>query len=411
MSLRTCRMFGLLGIGFLAAATVARAQSPAQPATRPSAGRQQQLIEKYDRDGDGRLGPEERQAIRQDVRDGKLEVPQWFRRQWQQRRRRPPADRPQPGRLARFQDQVAFDYDVEYGMAGKRSLKLDLLKPKQPSADPLPAVVFIHGGGWRGGNKRSAVLRLAPLVAGGDYVGVSVGYRLSGEATWPAQIHDCKTAIRWIRANAEQLGVDPKRIGVWGASAGGHLVNMLGTSGDLDTLKGDCGSPEQSDRVTCVVSFCGPADFLAPKELEGGRHPSAVEQLLGGDIEDKQDVAREASPITYVSDDDPPFLLVHGDNDPIVPYQQAERFSAALEKAGVDVTLLTVQGGGHGIGTPEVIRRVNLFFARHLCGENVELPDEPIDGTQPFRGPPPAQTAEPPQTGPVRFELPAREAR
>jgi len=306
-----------------------------------------------------------------------------------------------------MREKVDVEQDVEYGKAGERPLKLDVIKPKEPKSDALPVVVFIHGGGWRAGDKRGGTGRLVPLVASGEYVGVSVGYRLSGEATWPAQIHDCKAAVRWVRANTEKLGADPKRIGVWGSSAGGHLVNMLGASGDVTELEGECGSPDESSRVSCVVAFCGPADFLARKEFEGGRRPSALDQLLGGKIEEHEDLARQASPITYATDDDPPFLLVHGDADPIVPYEQAEMFCDALKKAGVDVTLLTVKGGGHGVGGPEVIRRVNLFFDRHLRGQDVEVPDEPIE-QQPFARPQ-ARPGGPPPGRPRAVELPARE--
>ena len=376
MLLRTLRLAGLAGIVALAAAAVATAQAP----NRDGQDLRRRLLENYDRDADGRLSPEERENVRRDVRDGKLEVPEAIRRQWRQRKPQP------PGSAARgpgvSHDKVVFERDVEYGKAGDRPLKLDVVKPKKPEAESLPVVVFIHGGGWRSGDKRGGAGRVAPLAATGQYVGVSVGYRLSGEAPWPAQIHDCKAAIRWIRANAEKLGADPNRIGVWGSSAGGHLVNMLGTSGDLDELEGDCGSADQSDRVSCVVSFCGPADFVAPKQFEGGRRPNAVDQLLGGRIEDCRDLARQASPITHVSKDDPPFLLVHGDSDRTVPYEQAERFRAALDEAGVDVTLLTIRGGGHGIGGPEVIERVNRFFAKHLRGEDVEASAEPIDAAR-----------------------------
>ena len=196
------------------------------------------------------------------------------------------------------------------------------------------------------GDKSGALGGLPALLAQGNYVAVAVGYRLSGEAIRPAQIHDCKAAIRWLRADAGQYGVDPERIGVWGSSAGGHLANLLGTTGDVkELLEGNCGTPNVSSRVRCVVSYCGPTDFLAAKRIQGGREPSSVSLLLGGPVDEKKDLARQTSPINYVSADDPPFLLVHGTDDPTVPFEQAELFYRALQQAGVDVTLIRIEGG------------------------------------------------------------------
>jgi len=276
-------------------------------------------------------------------------------------------------------DRVVVERDVEYGRAGDRPLLLDAVRPKEPAEERLPAIVFIHGGGWRSGDKRGAIPRLAQFAASGNYVGFTISYRLSGEATWPAQIYDCKAAIRWVRANAEKYGVDPRRIGVWGSSAGGHLVNLLGTSGGAEQLEGDCGSPDRSSRVACVVAFCGPSDFAGAAKVEGGREPSAVTGLLGGSVEEKPAAAREASPITHVSADDPPFLLVHGTADPIVPLEHAEKLQRALSKTGVDATLVKIMGGGHGIGGPEVQRRVVAFFEKHLRGQDVEVSSKPIE--------------------------------
>ena len=242
-------------------------------------------------------------------------------------------------------------------------------------------IVFIHGGGWRSGDKAGSLGSLVPFVATGNYVGATINYRLSGEAIWPAQIHDCKAAIRWLRANAPKYHIDPARIGVWGGSAGGHLVNMLGVSGDVRELDGQGGSPGQSSRVSCVVSFCGPANFLAPKRFEGGRRPSAVDQLLGGPLEEKQELARQASPITYVTPDDPPFLLVHGTADGTVPCEQAELFHEALRKAGVGATFVKIVGGGHGIGGEEVRGRVQAFFEKHLRGQDVAVSDAAIESS------------------------------
>lgn len=266
--------------------------------------------------------------------------------------------------------------DVAYGRAGERSLKLDIYQPKTPAADRLPVIVWIHGGGWRGGNKSSGG-RLTALVGTGNYVGVSVGYRLSGEAIWPAQIHDCKAAIRWVRANADKHGIDPDRIGVWGSSAGGHLVSLLGTSSDIEELEGDCGTPDISSRVTCVVDFCGPTDMVV------FRH-SAADLLFGSkSVDERQAEAKVASPAAHVSKDDPPILIVHGTKDGTVPIEQADLFNEKLKECDVDVTFVRIEGGGHGIGGPEVMRRVTSFFDKHLRGQDVEVSGEPIKAGSP----------------------------
>lgn len=290
-----------------------------QPATAPDAGQRflsrEELTRKYDQDANGELSPAERRTMVQDIVAGRVPVPPQVRENFRKLAagaKRPAESSPAQSARQAVPDSVTIERDVVYGDAGGRPLKLDLVLPKAASDKPRPLVVFIHGGGWRNGDKAGGVSRVVPFVATGNYVGASVGYRLSGEAIWPAQIHDCKAAIRWLRANAGKYGIDPERIGVWGSSAGGHLVNLLGTSGDVKELEGECGSPGASSRVQCVVPFCGPANFLAPKRFEGGRSPSAVDLLLGGTIEDKRDLAKQASPLTYVSRDDPPFLVVHG---------------------------------------------------------------------------------------------------
>jgi acetyl esterase/lipase len=255
-------------------------------------------------------------------------------------------------------------------------------------------IVFIHGGAWAVGNKSAGHPPLAPFAASGQYFCVSVGYRLTGEAIWPAQVHDCKAAIRWLRANARRYNLDPERIGVWGSSAGGHLVSLLGTSGGVKELEGANGSPDQSSRVTCVVDFCGPSDFLAFARFRRKAMPPPAEanspesQLLGGPINEKKDLAIAASPVTYASADDPPFLIVHGTNDEVVPLEQAELLQAALKKAGAEAILVEVEGGGHGIRGPEVSKRVRAFFAKYLRGEKVTVSAEPIKAGPPPKAPP-----------------------
>ena len=280
-------------------------------------------------------------------------------------------------------DKIAVETDVEYGKAGERSLKLDVIRPKQESEGPRPCIVWIHGGGWQGGNKSSGTSRLAGLVSSGDFVGISVGYRLTDVASWPAQIHDCKAAIRWVRANAKKYNINADKIGVWGSSAGGHLVSLLGTSGDVAELEGENGTPGVSSRVTCVVDFCGPSDFLAigksnPRLNDPG---SPVFKLLGGPLADKQDAAKQASPVTYVTQDDAPFLIMHGTLDNTVNISQAERLHAKAKEAGINVTFVKIEGGGHGFGGEEVNARVKAFLEKHLLDKDVTVSGEAIMGS------------------------------
>jgi hypothetical protein len=146
-------------------------------------------------------------------------------------------------------DDVIVERDVEYGRAGDRVLRLDVARPKKDSQAARPVLAYIHGGGWRGGNKSMALQNMVNMAHNADYVCFTIGYRLTGEAIWPAQIYDCKAAIRWIKAQAAKYHLDPKKIAVMGHSAGGHLVAFLGTSGDVKTLEGSEGSPGQSSRV------------------------------------------------------------------------------------------------------------------------------------------------------------------
>jgi acetyl esterase/lipase len=290
----------------------------------------------------------------------------------------------QGARRAELLDKIDVQTDVEYATAGETRLLLDIYRPKSAADRPRPCIVWIHGGGWQNGNKSSGLPRLASFVASGEYVGVSVGYRLTDKGSWPAQIHDCKAAIRYVRTNAEKLGIDPDRIGAWGSSAGGHLVSHLGTSGDVKEVEGELGTTGVSSRVACVVDFCGPSDFAlfgqgAPRMNQPG---SPVYKLLGGPAKEKAEIAKQASPVTFVSKDDPPFLIVHGTDDRTVPFRQAERLHAAQKEAGVDSTFVKVEGGGHGIGGGEVNARVKAFFEKHLLRKDVAVSAEPIAASE-----------------------------
>ena len=264
----------------------------------------------------------------------------------------------------RLPEGVQAHRNVEYARAGEKKLLLDLYVSKE-AKQPLPLVVWVHGGGWSGGDKRRCP---ATRLTEHGYAAASVNYRLSREATFPAQIHDCKAAIRWLRANAGKYNLDPKRIGVWGGSAGGHLVALLGTSGGVKEAEGDLGNAEQSSRVQAVCDWFGPTDLArlagAKAPRLGRSHP--VAGLLGGPASEKKQLAELANPITHVTSDDPPFLIMHGDRDPLVPVSQSRRLHDALTAAGVESTLHVVKGAGHGFRGAPIDKTVREFFDKHL---------------------------------------------
>jgi acetyl esterase/lipase len=219
-------------------------------------------------------------------------------------------------------------------------------------------------------------------AAGGNYAAVSVGYRMSTEAKWPAQIYDCKAAIRWIRGHAKEYNLDADHIGVWGASAGGHLVTLLGTSGGVKELEGDIGEfKDLSTRVTCVVNYCGPQDFTMPLQFLNEKpveHDPAVEGLFGGDIVTKRAEAVQASPVTYVTADDAPTLTAHGTKDLRVSFTHGERIDTALKKAGVESLFIPVTNGGHGFRSKELNKRIFQFLDVHLRGIKHEIASGPV---------------------------------
>ncbi len=257
--------------------------------------------------------------------------------------------------------------DIAYVPEGHERQKLDLyLPPAEPNA-PLPLIVWVHGGAWQAGSKEGC-----PAVGFVEkgYAVASINYRLSRHAIFPAQIQDCQAAIRWLRAHAGEYRIDPNRFGVWGGSAGGHLVALLGTAGNVEAF--DVGSHAGvSSRVQAVCDFFGPTDFAKMSSfwttMDHDAADSPESRLIGGPVQESPELVRRANPITYVTKDDPPFLIVHGDKDPLVPHNQSEMLYDALTKAGVEVTFYTVRGGGHGgFKDPQVETLVDQFFAKHL---------------------------------------------
>lgn len=282
-------------------------------------------------------------------------------------------------------NEIVVRLDQSYAANDNPKQQVDVYLPKQPrTKDPLPVVALIHGGGWVNGDRLGYAATAIQMARTGDYAAVTVGYRLSKEASWPAQVHDCKAAIRWIRGHAKELNLDPDRIAVWGSSAGGHLSALLGTSGDVKTLEGELGPfTAMSSRVAAVVNLCGPSDFsqalMFTPEGEAIVKDDAVSGLLGGTYLEKPDVAKAASPVTYVSADDPPFVTFHGTQDKRVAFRHAETLHAALKEAGVSSQLVPITDGGHSsVSAPQVGERGRVFLDEILRGQTVQLDLSPI---------------------------------
>ena len=226
-------------------------------------------------------------------------------------------DREQP-----LPDGIVKHADVVYASIDGRDLVLDVYAPKAKSAELIPVVVWVHGGGWRGGSK-DGIRRSVPILSHGFGL-VSVGYRLSGEAKFPAAIADVKAAIRWVRANASRYGFDPERLGAWGSSAGGHLVALLGTAHEVaewDSMHEE--NAGVSSRPTAVCNWFGPTDFLRMNDFPGRINhdaPDSPESLfIGVPIQENPDKTQRANPIRYITPDDPPMLHMHGEKDGSVP--------------------------------------------------------------------------------------------
>ncbi|MCX6849856.1 MAG: alpha/beta hydrolase [Verrucomicrobia bacterium] len=260
--------------------------------------------------------------------------------------------------------------DLVYVEGGHERHKLDLYLPEKAEG-PLPLIIWVHGGGWQNGSKDGCPPLRAGYVAQG-YAVASINYRLSGHAVFPAQIEDCKAAIRWLRAHAKEYSLDPQRFGVWGSSAGGHLVALIGASGDVKAF--DVGANlGQSSRVQAVCDYYGPTDFTVfvttPGYESHATDSSPEAKLIGGAVMQNKDKAARVNPITYVSKDDPPFLVVHGDKDPTVPINQSQLLFDALKQSEVSVHFHTIHGAGHGgpgfVGK-NIDDMVSHFFAERL---------------------------------------------
>jgi acetyl esterase/lipase len=258
--------------------------------------------------------------------------------------------------------------DIEFASVNGQSLKLDLHLPETPGGSRL--VVWIHGGGWRAGSKNRCQLS---WLSNHGYTVASISYRLSNVAKFPAQLHDCKAAIRWLRAHAGDHGYLADRIAVSGASAGGHLATLVGTTGGNDRLEGTVGEHlDQSSRVQAVADFYGPTDFVLRSRTQPSRankKGSVVYNLLGGGADQKVKLAKQASAVYHVTADDPPLLVFHGDMDKTVLLDQSRSIERAYRKTGLPVQLHVVSGSGHGgtrFYTGQNGKRVLSFLQVHL---------------------------------------------
>jgi acetyl esterase/lipase len=238
--------------------------------------------------------------------------------------------------------------DVPYAEVDGQRLRLDLYLPTETKTPPL--VVWVHGGAWRSGSK--ADMPLVELVKSGWAV-ASIDYRLSPIARFPAQVHDCKAAIRFLRASQEKYGIHANAIAVAGSSAGGHLAALVGVTNNHKDLEGTVGEHhEQSSSVQAIVDYYGPTNFLTilaqstPHGLSV-RVP-ALELLLGEQPDKQPELARLASPVFHVDPQDPPLLLIHGDQDPQVPINQAHEFHGKYKALKLPVQFEVVHGGAHG---------------------------------------------------------------
>jgi acetyl esterase/lipase len=308
---------------------------------------------------------------------------------------------------------VTIHRDLPYVDSGHARQKLDLYLPEK-SEGKLPVILWIHGGAWAAGSKDQCP---AVRYTKEGYAVASLGYRLSSDAIFPAQIEDCKAAVRWLRAHADQYHLDSAHFAAWGSSAGGHLVALLGASGEAGEFEVGA-NLDQSSRVQAVCDFFGPTDLLqmdahAIPEARLKHDPanSPESRLIGGAIQENKSKAARANPIGYIGKQTPPYLIVHGDKDPTVPHHQSELLFDALKKAGISAHFHTIKGEGHGgpgFNSRDVTEMVSAFFERHLKGGGDKEPLAKTSESQVTAAATPQAKGVAPARGAISWEMISR---
>jgi acetyl esterase/lipase len=268
--------------------------------------------------------------------------------------------------LPAAEPEIVFEKDIEYANPAEQHLKLNMARPKEIAGE-LPAIICIHGGGFRAGSREGYDGLVKKLAAQG-YVAMTIEYRLAPKYKFPAAVYDCKAAVRWVRANAKELHVDPDRIGVTGGSAGGHLVLFLGVTAGVAEFDVEGGNDGESSVVNCVVDYFGPSDFTKSY----GKSVDAAEVLplwLGGNAEEKHKEHILASPLYWVTPRAAPTLIVHGTLDQYVAFEQGQWMYDKMKAADVDVELLKIEGAKHGFqgaDAEKADKAMIEFFDKHL---------------------------------------------